>query len=86
MSGQRVGYLRVSSVDQNTDRQLDAVELDRAFTDRASGKDVARPQLEAMLGFIRDGDTVIVHSMDRLARPRRPARPGAHPDRPRGAG
>lgn len=68
MSGQRVGYQRVSSVDQSTDRQLDAVELDRVFTDHASGKDVARPQLEAMLGFVRDGDTVIVHSMDRLAR------------------
>jgi DNA invertase Pin-like site-specific DNA recombinase len=38
------------------------------FTDSASGKDLLRPQLEAMLGFVRDGDTVLVHSMDRLAR------------------
>ncbi|WP_445655103.1 phosphoenolpyruvate synthase, partial [Spongiibacter marinus] len=50
------------------DRQLDSVTLDRVFTDKASGKDVNRPQLEAMLSFIREGDTVVVHSMDRLAR------------------
>ncbi len=68
MSGQRVGYIRVSSLDQNTDRQLDGVELDRVFTERASGKDPHRPELEALLGFVRDGDTVIAHSMDRLAR------------------
>lgn len=68
MAGQRVGYIRVSSLDQHTDRQLDGIELDRVFTDTASGKDVSRPQLDALLGFVRDGDTVIVHSMDRLAR------------------
>jgi DNA invertase Pin-like site-specific DNA recombinase len=69
MAGQRVGYIRVSSVDQNTVRQLDGITLDRTFTDNASGKDVHRPQLEAMTGFVRDGDTVVVHSMDRrLAR------------------
>jgi DNA invertase Pin-like site-specific DNA recombinase len=44
------------------------VTLNKIFTDKASGKDVDRPQLEAMLSFIREGDTVIVHSMDRLAR------------------
>jgi DNA invertase Pin-like site-specific DNA recombinase len=68
VAGQRVGYIRVSSLDQHTDRQLDGIELDRVFTDTASGKDVSRPQLDALLGFVRDGDTVIVHSMDRLAR------------------
>jgi DNA invertase Pin-like site-specific DNA recombinase len=68
ITGQRVGYTRVSSLDQNTERQLDGVDLDRVFTDKASGKDVARPQLGALLGFVRGGDTVIVHSMDRLAR------------------
>jgi len=68
IGGQRVGYTRVSSLDQNTDRQLDGVALDRAFTDNASGRSTARPQLEAMLAFVRDGDTVLVHSMDRLAR------------------
>jgi len=58
----------VSSLDQNTDRQLDGVALDRTFTDNASGRSTARPQLEEMLAFVRDGDTVLVHSMDRLAR------------------
>jgi len=66
--GQRIGYIRVSSADQNTARQLEGVELDRVFTDHLSGKDMARPQLEAMLAFVREGDTLVVHSMDRLAR------------------
>jgi DNA invertase Pin-like site-specific DNA recombinase len=68
MAGLRVGYVRVSTLDQRIDRQLDGVELDRVFTDTASGKDVVRPQLDALLAFVRDGDTVVVHSMDRLAR------------------
>ena len=68
MIGNRIGYIRVSSLDQNPERQLDGVALDRKFIDRASGKDVSRPELEKLLAFIRDGDTVVVHSMDRLAR------------------
>jgi len=52
VSGQRVGYIRVSTLDQSTARQLDGVTLDRTFVDKASGKDVARPQLEAMVGFV----------------------------------
>ena len=68
MKGQRIGYIRVSAFDQNVDRQLEGLALDKVFTDKASGKDVNRPQLEAMLSFIREGDTVVVHSMDRLAR------------------
>ena len=68
MNGQRVGYLRCSGVDQNTARQLDGIPLDRTFTDLASGKDTGRPQLQALLEFVREGDTVVVHSMDRLAR------------------
>jgi len=68
MTGQRVGYTRVSSLDQNLDRQLEGIALDKAFADSVSGKDTRRPQLEALLGFVREGDTVIVHSMDRLAR------------------
>lgn len=68
MKGQRVGYIRVSSFDQNTERQLDGLKLDRVFTDKASGKDTQRPQLDALLQFVREGDLVIVHSMDRLAR------------------
>lgn len=68
MKGQKIGYIRVSSVDQNPERQLENIQLDRVFTDKASGKDVYRPQLEALLAFAREGDTVVVHSMDRLAR------------------
>jgi predicted site-specific integrase-resolvase len=64
----RVGYIRVSSVDQNTDRQLEGQELDKVFTDRASGKDTKRPQLQAALDYIREGDELVVHSMDRPAR------------------
>ena len=66
--GQRVGYGRVSPLDQNEVRQLEELALDKTFTDKASGKDVKRPQLEAMQSFVRDGDTVFCHSMDRLAR------------------
>jgi DNA invertase Pin-like site-specific DNA recombinase len=64
----RVGYVRVSTVDQNTIRQLDGIAVERVFTDTASGKDAARPKLDELLTFVRDGDTVTVHSMDRLAR------------------
>ena len=56
MKGQRVGYVRVSTHEQNTDRQLEGIELDRCFTDRASGKDVARPELIALKRFVREGD------------------------------
>jgi DNA invertase Pin-like site-specific DNA recombinase len=66
--GQNVGYLRVSSVDQNEVRQLEGLDLDKTFTDKASGKDAKRPQLEHLLSFVREGDTVFCHSMDRLAR------------------
>lgn len=68
MNGQRIGYVRVSTLDQNPDRRLDGVPPGRAFTDHASGKDTARPRLDALLRFARDGDAVVVHSMDRLAR------------------
>jgi DNA invertase Pin-like site-specific DNA recombinase len=68
MKGQQVGYVRVSSKDQNTDRQLEGLQLDEVFTDKVSGKDVQRPELEAMLKHVRKGDVVLVHSMDRLAR------------------
>jgi DNA invertase Pin-like site-specific DNA recombinase len=68
MTGQRIGYIRVSTFDQNPERQLEQVDVDRIFSDKASGKDVHRPQLEALMDFVREGDTVIVHSMDRLAR------------------
>ncbi len=66
--GQQIGYTRVSSADQNSARQLEGLALDRTFADKASGKDTHRPALEAALGFVREGDTLVVHSMDRLAR------------------
>jgi DNA invertase Pin-like site-specific DNA recombinase len=68
LSGQRIGYVRVSSFDQNPERQLDDVTVNRTFTDKASGKDVHRPALEELSAFVRQGDTVVIHSMDRLAR------------------
>jgi DNA invertase Pin-like site-specific DNA recombinase len=68
LNGQRIGYVRVSSFDQNPERQLEQVRVDKVFTDKASGKDTQRPELDALLTFVREGDTVVVHSMDRLAR------------------
>ena len=68
MSGKRVGYIRVSSFDQNTDRQLEGIKLDKKFTDKASGKDINRPAFTELLNYVREDDLVIVHSMDRLAR------------------
>jgi DNA invertase Pin-like site-specific DNA recombinase len=68
MLGQRIGYIRVSTLDQHVDRQLEGIEVDKTFIDKASGKDTKRPQLELLLSFARSGDTVVVHSMDRLAR------------------
>ncbi len=68
MTGQRIGYRRVSTVDQNAARQLDGVDVKKMFTDKASGKDVARPELQKALDYVREGDTFVVHSMDRLAR------------------
>ncbi|WP_443192648.1 recombinase family protein [Methylomonas aurea] len=68
LQGHRIGYIRVSSFDQNPERQLDQVEVSKVFTDKASGKDTERPALEELLAFVREGDTVVVHSMDRLAR------------------
>ncbi len=68
MHGQRIGYIRVSTLDQNPGRQLEGIPVSRVFTDQASGKDTQRPQLDALLGYLREGDTLVVHSMDRLAR------------------
>lgn len=63
-----MGYVRVSTFEQNEKRQLEGVALDRTFIDKVSGKTVDRPELNAMLKFIREGDTVVCHSMDRLGR------------------
>jgi len=64
----RVGYIRVSTVEQNAARQLDDTDVEKTFIDKASGRDAERPELQAMLEFVRAGDTLLVHSMDRLAR------------------
>jgi DNA invertase Pin-like site-specific DNA recombinase len=68
MTSQKVRYIRVSSLDQNVERQLDGIHLDKIFTDKASAKDTKRPQLQAALNHVRSGDRLVVHSMDRLAR------------------
>ena len=68
MTGKKIGYIRVSTLDQSYERQLEGIKLDKCFIDKASGKDTARPQLKEMLNYVRDGDIIIIHSMDRLAR------------------
>lgn len=67
-TGQRIGYVRVSSEGQNNERQLDGVALDMTFSEKVSGKNTDRPQLKAMLNHVRKGDVIFVHSMDRLSR------------------
>src|ERR1039457_869518 len=67
-SGQLVGYRRVSTLEQSTARQLEGLTFAEMFEDKASGKDTNRPQLDAMLKYVRKGDTIVVHSLDRLAR------------------
>lgn len=67
----KVGYIRVSTEDQNTIRQeilMQELDVDRIFIDRLSGKDTKRKELQSMLGFVREGDTVVVESYSRLAR------------------
>lgn len=68
MSGKIIGYVRVSTLEQNTSRQLEGIALDKCFEDKASGKDTNRPALTSLKEFVREGDTVVIHSMDRLAR------------------
>ena len=63
-----VGYIRVSTTDQNTSRQLATEQLDRVFEDKVSGKDRNRPKLQECLEYVREGDVLHVHSIDRLAR------------------
>ena len=63
-----IGYIRVSTVEQNTARQLDGLELDKVYTDKCSGKDTDRPELKVMLEHLREGDTVHVHDISRMAR------------------
>lgn len=68
-SSAKIGYVRLSTVEQNTARQLVGITLDRVFEEKVSAKNIGnRPVLREMLGFIRDGDDLYVHSMARLAR------------------
>ncbi len=68
MTGQKVGYQRVSTEDQNFDRQLEGLNLDKVFSDKMSGKNTDRPQLQAALEYCREGDQLHIHSIDRMAR------------------
>ncbi|EME7220828.1 recombinase family protein [Enterococcus faecium] len=65
----RIGYVRVSSKDQKLDRQLEALQdVSKLFSDKLSGQSTNRPQLQAMLDYIREGDIVVVTELDRLGR------------------
>lgn len=64
----QLGYKRVSSIDQNEDRQLDGIHLDKVYIDKMTGSVRERPQLDALIDYARDGDVIHVHSIDRLAR------------------
>ncbi len=68
MKGERIGYIRVSHFDQHPERQLENLKVDKVYTDKASSKTIERPELQALLNYIRTGDTLVVHSIDRLAR------------------
>ena len=68
MPGQRIGYIRVSSVDQNVERQLEGVVLDKEYIEKISAKNRKRPILSECLEYLRNGDQLHVHSIDRLAR------------------
>jgi len=63
----KVGYRRVSTIDQNLERQ-DLGEVDRVFEEKVSGKNTDRAALQEMIAFVREGDEVVVFSIDRLAR------------------
>lgn len=67
----KIGYVRVSTQEQNTMRQevlMDVLGVDKIYIDRASGKDTQRPELQKMMDYVRHGDTVVVESVSRFAR------------------
>lgn len=68
VQAQRIGYVRVRTFNQNPERRLDDMPMHKTFTDQTSGKTTLRPQLDAVLSFVHEGDTVLVHSMNRLER------------------
>ena len=67
----KIAYVRVSTIEQNEARQLEALKkhgIDKWFTEKVSAKDMSRPQLQAMLEFAREGDTIYIHDFSRIAR------------------
>ena len=67
----KVAYIRVSTVEQNEARQVEALkkyDVEKIFLDKISGKDTNRPQLQAMLDYVREGDIIYIHEFNRLAR------------------
>lgn len=68
MKGKKIGYIRVSTPNQNPSRQLVGIEIDKVFLEKVSGKTMHRPELESMIEYCREDDVIFVHSMDRLAR------------------
>lgn len=68
MKHQRIAYIRVSTYDQNPDRQLEGMQFDRKFIDNFTGRVLERPQLQEMIKYVREGDELYIHSLDRLAR------------------
>ena len=66
--GKKIGYIRVSTVDQNPERQLEGIELDKRYVEYASGRTVHRPELKNLVNYVREDDVLYVHSIDRLAR------------------
>ena len=70
-NGQNVAYVRVSTVEQNEERQKEALkkhDIDKWFTEKVSAKDANRPELQKMLDYVREGDTIYIHDLSRLAR------------------
>ncbi|HEY5585242.1 MAG TPA: recombinase family protein, partial [Ruminiclostridium sp.] len=66
-----IAYVRVSTIEQNEARQIEGLKkynIDKWFTEKVSAKDTNRPELKTMIGYARNGDTVYIHSLDRLAR------------------
>lgn len=70
-TGQIIGYVRVSTVQQNIERQLETMRkynCEKIFTDKATGRNTNRPKLQELLDYVRSGDTVVVHDFSRMAR------------------
>lgn len=68
MEGQIIGYIRVSTLEQNADRQLEGIQVQKKFIEKASARTAIRPELQKLLMYAREGDTIYVHSIDRMAR------------------